>query len=238
MNLPDVLQRADVWRGGEAPAVSGVSSGFVALDALLPGGGFPLGALTEILTPRFGIGELRLVLPAVARLARERWLALIAPPYIPYAPALARAGVDLSHVLVVHARGPRDVLWSIEQALRAGTCGAVLAWPTQPDFTTWRRLQLAAEEGSALGMLFMSSRYAAAASPAALRLRLDAQPDGLAVHAVKRRGGWPAGPVNLDWSALRQGRRLRQDVRGSYAVAMSRSSPSSTRDLHARMRCA
>jgi hypothetical protein len=234
MNLPDVLQRADVWRGGEAPSVSGVSSGFVALDALLPGGGFPLGALTEILTPRFGIGELRLVLPAIARLTRERWLALIAPPYVPYAPALARAGVDLAHVLVVHARGQRDVLWSIEQALRAGTCGAVLAWPTQPDFTAWRRLQLAAEAGAALGMLFMSSRHAAAASPAALRLRLDAEPDGLAVHAVKRRGGWPAGPVNLDWSALRQGRRLRHEVH--HAVAMSRSSPSCARDLHTRMR--
>jgi protein ImuA len=238
MSLPDVLQRADVWRGGDAPAVAGVSSGFVALDALLPGGGFPLGALTEILVPRFGIGELRLMLPAIERVTRERWLAFIAPPYIPYAPALVRAGVNLSHLLVVHARGRNDTLWSIEQALRAGTCGAVLAWPEQMneqlDFKWLRRLQLAAEAGDAMGILFRPTRQVASVSPAALRLGLEAQPDGVAVRILKRRGGWPAGPVNLDWSTLRQGRRIREVVRGSHAVVMSRSSLPAARDLHAR----
>jgi hypothetical protein len=235
--LTDVMQRADLWRGDQAPAVSGdaVSSGFVELDALLPGGGFPLGALTEIVTPRFGIGELRMALPAIARLTRERWLALVAPPYVPYAPALARAGVNLAHVLVIHAHEQQDMLWSIEQALRNGTCGAVLAWPTMlPDFTAWRRLQLAAEAGGAMGMLYMLSRNAAGASPAALRLRLEPQTDSLAVHVMKRRGGWPAGPVNLDWSTLRQGRRILRHEVPSHAVAMSSSPAVSARDLHAR----
>ena len=247
MNLPQLLQRADIWRGGDAPAVAGVSSGFVALDALLPGGGFPLGALTEILTPRVGVGELRLLLPTLARLARERWIAFVAPPYIPYAPALVRAGIDLSHVLVVHARERGDVLWSVEQALRAGTCGAVLAWPgaarthgSKPEgrdtaFKWLRRLQLAAEAGNAMGLMFMSSRAVANVSPAALRLAVEPQADGVAVRVLKRRGGWPAGPVHIDWSALRQGRRIRREMVGdSYAVAMSRTSPTAARDLHAR----
>jgi protein ImuA len=218
MSLPQLLQRADIWRGGDAPAVAGISSGFVALDALLPGGGFPLGALTEILTPRVGVGELRLLLPTLARLSRERWIAFIAPPYIPYAPALVRAGIDLSHVLVVHARERADVLWSVEQALRAGTCGAVLAWPgisrTQgernTDFKWLRRLQLAAEAGNAMGAMFMSSRAVTNVSPAALRLAVEPQADGVAVRILKRRGGWPAGPVHIDWSVLRQGRRIRR----------------------------
>lgn len=228
-SLSQVMQRADIWRGDNAPAVSGTSSGFVELDALLPGGGFPVGALTEIEVPRAGIGELRLVLPAVARFTRERWLAFIAPPYVPYAPALARAGIDLSHVLVVHPRSQSDALWSIEQALRAGTCGAVLGWLDQTDFKWARRLQLAAEAGNALGILFTQS--ASLVSPAALRLRLDARPDGLAVHVMKRRGGWPAGPVNLDWSTLRQGRRLREVP---DALAMSRFSVPAARGVHAR----
>src|SRR5690606_32459667 len=114
------------------------------------------------------------------------------------------------------------------------TCGAVLAWPTMlPDFTAWRRLQLAAEAGKSLGMLYLSSRNAAGISPAALRLRLDPQPNGLSVHVVKRRGGWPTGPVHLDWSALRQGRRiLSHEV--SDAVAMSPSSLSASRGSHPR----
>jgi hypothetical protein len=245
MSLPQLLQRADIWRGGDAPTVAGVSSGFVALDALLPGGGFPLGALTEILTPRFGVGELRLLLPTLARLARSRWIAFIAPPHIPYAPALVRAGIDLAHVLVVHARERSDVLWSVEQALRAGTCGAVLAWPglgqgrRDTNFKWLRRLQLAAESGNAMGVMFMPARAVAAVSPAALRLAVEPQADGVAVRVLKRRGGWPAGPaspvISLDWSTLRQGRRIRHEVvRGSYAVAMSRSSLSPARDLHAR----
>jgi cell division inhibitor SulA len=235
MKISEALQRSDVWRGDEAPAVSAVSSGFVELDALLPGGGFPVGALTEIVTPRFGIGELRLVLPAVARLTKERWLALVAPPYVPYSPALARAGIDLSHVLVVHANDQQDMLWSVEQALRNGTCGAVLAWPKMlPDFTAWRRLQLAAEAGGALGMLYLSSRNAAGISPAALRLRLEAQSDGLAVHVAKRRGGWPTGPVNLDWSALRQGRRVLSHEVSPDAMAVSSSSLPAARGLYPR----
>jgi hypothetical protein len=205
-------QRADIWRGGETSSAPGVSSGFVELDALLPGSGFPMGALTEIIVPRFGVGELRLLLPAITRLTRERWLAFVAPPYIPYAPALARAGVDLSHVLVVNTNERSDTLWAAEQALRAGTCGAVLSWPTKTDFKWLRRLQLAAEAGGTMGIVFSPMHYAATSSPAALRLRLEPQSDGLAVHVLKRRGGWPAGPLMLDWSTLRQGRRLHREV--------------------------
>lgn len=238
MSLPQLLQRADIWRGGDAPVVAGVSSGFVALDALLPGGGFPLGALTEILTPRFGVGELRMLLPALARLSRERWITFVAPPHIPYAPALVRAGIDLSHVLVVHARSHSDMLWSVEQALRAGTCGAVLAWPgfasgkRDLNFKWLRRLQLAAEAGNAMGVMFMPMRAVASVSPAALRLAVEPQADGVSVRILKRRGGWPAGPVSLDWSTLRQGRRLRHEV--PHVVAMSRSPVSPARNLHAR----
>ena len=116
MSLDHLLQRADLWRGGAtSPAVSGIPTGFAELDALFPGGGWPRGALTEILMPREGIGALTLVLPTLARLSREnRWLAWVAPPYLPYAPALAAAGVDLSRVLLVHPRSNADGLWAVE----------------------------------------------------------------------------------------------------------------------------
>jgi len=220
MSLEDLLQRADLWRGGSAPPVAGLPSGFAQLDAQLPGAGWPVGALSEILIDRSGIGELQLLMPMLARLTRaDRWAAFIAPPYIPYAPALRRAGMNLAHVLVVHPRESNDALWAIEQALRAGTCGAVLAWPAAADMKRLRRLQLAAETGNALGVLFRPGSVAAENSPAALRLKLEPVAGALAVHILKRRGGWPTGPVILEMR---------------HALAGLTSARSPARDLPAR----
>ncbi len=113
------------------------------------------GGLTEIRTRQPGPRALALVLPALARLSQERrWLAWIAPPDIPAGPLLASAGVDLSRVLVVHPRACADGLRAVERALRAGTCGAVLAWLTRADEETLHRLRSAAEDGHSWGVMF------------------------------------------------------------------------------------
>lgn len=200
MELEQVLQRADIWRGGQgSPAVEGMPTGFPQLDELFPGGGWPRGALTEILIPRQGVGALALVLPTLARLSQEkRWLAWVAPPHLPYAPALTAAGVNLSRLLLIHPRAHSDGLWAIEQTLRSGTCGAVLAWPTAGDSKALRRLQLAAETGQSWGLLFRPEHVASQPSPAAIRLRITPEPGGIAVHVLKRRGGWATGPVHVN----------------------------------------
>jgi cell division inhibitor SulA/protein ImuA len=204
MSLERLLQRADIWRGGHpSPAIgtNALPSGFAALDAELAGGGWPLGALTEIHYPQEGGGELSLLLPALAKLSQAgRWIAWIAPPHLPYPPALAQAGLDLSRQLLVRIEQPQNVPWALEQALRAGVCGAVLGWPDATQHQALRRLQLAAEAGGGLGLLFYLQQHAPTTSPAALRLRLD--PDGPAVHIIKRRGGWPTGPISLPRHAL------------------------------------
>jgi hypothetical protein len=211
MNLDTVLQRADVWRGSRlTAAINTVASGFEPLDAILPGGGWPRGALTEILLPQHGIGALRLLAPALARLSRDdRWICWVAPPYIPYAPALVGAGIDLSRVLLVHPRAQQDGLWAVEQSLRSGTCSAVLAWPTLDDTTALRRLQLAAESGDALGFLFRARRLAQRPSPAALRIQLEPEPgNDLSVSILKRRGGWACGPLRLELPVQAYGRTM------------------------------
>ncbi len=160
-----------------------------------------MGALTEILAAPAGIGELRLALPALARpSAVGRWLAWIAPPHIPYAPALAARGIELRRLLLVRAQA-EDTLWAAEQALRSGSCGAVLAWPAAGGGRALRRLQLAAEAGRAWGLLFHSPRAAASPPPAALRLRLEAAGDGLAVRILKRRSGGAVAPLSLHIAA-------------------------------------
>lgn len=193
-SLDALLRQPGIWRAGERDAASAgahVATGFAHLDDALPGGGLPLGALTEILHARQGIGELRLLMPALARLShRGKWIAMVAPPHIPYAPALANHGVDLSRILLIHPRARHDALWAVEQALRNGTCGAVLAWPKRIDERSLRRLQIAAAEGGSLGAVFRHGNDTGG-SPSALRLRLSPAETGLQVDIVKCRGGRP-----------------------------------------------
>ena len=236
MRLDEVLQRADVWRGGAAPPVTGLSTGFAVLDVLLPGSGWPNSALTEILLPHEGIGELRLLVPTLARLRRqERWITFVAPPHIPYAPALAHAGIDLTRVLRVHPRTAEEQLWAIEQALHAGAASTVLAWLAATSHRMLRRLQLAAEAGTSWGVLFRPERAAADNSPAALRLRLEPAPAGVSVHVVKRRGGWPTGPVALRWTDGAPAQGSVTAVTGrNHALAMHSPSGSRARSLYPR----
>lgn len=198
MSLQTLLGRADIWRGGEQhlhEMPAGVATGHPSLDAAL-NGGWPRGALTELLLPEPGIGEIGLLLPALASLSRQgRWLAWIDPPFVPYAPSLAQAGIELSRLLLIRPAHPKERLWSLEQALRSGVCGAVLGWPVEPDMRALRRLQLAAEAGDAMGLLFRPLAAEEQASAAALRLRLEPGPDRLHLHILKRRGGWVTGPV-------------------------------------------
>ncbi len=224
MTLDALLQRTDVWRGGRlTAAVKAVPSGFTELDELL-GGGWPQGALTEIIMPRQGIGALRLLIPALARLSQgDRWICWVAPPHIPYAPALVNAGVDLSRILLVHPRAQQDGLWAVEQSLRSGNCAAVLAWPALDDKVILRRLQLAAEAGGALGVLFRPRHFVQRPSAAALRIQLASGIDGgLSVSVLKRRGGWVAGPVHLDNSLQTHG-ALALHSRGTTATGNFRS---------------
>ncbi len=116
------------------------------------------GSLTEIQTRSNEDRSLALVLPALAQLSQERrWLAWIAPPDVPPGPLLASAGVDLSRVLVVYPRACADSLRAVEQALRAGTCGAVLAWLTGADNDALCRLRSAAEDGDSWGVMFRAT---------------------------------------------------------------------------------
>jgi hypothetical protein len=197
--LEAILQKHPVWRGGARRlAVPAVATGYAALDAELPGGGWPSGALTEILGSREGIGELQLVLPALAALTwagkRVVWLA---PPYLPYAPALAIAGVNLEHLAVVSAPGRRDALWAAEQALRAGCCHALLGWFRKAAYDDLRRLAVAAEASSAWVALFRPLATAAESSPACLRLVVEPDGDALAVKILKRRGAPLARALRL-----------------------------------------
>jgi hypothetical protein len=178
-------------------------SGFAELDANLPGGGWPIGAIAELMPEARGIGELSLLVPALATLARAgRYIALIAPPYLPYAPALAQRGLPLKRILIIQTRGLQESLWAAEQTLRCPAFGAVLSWPDEIADKNVRRLQLAAEAGGSLGILYRPAEAAHEHSPAALRLRLHPTANGLAVDIHKCRGGRAGMRLQLSLNAI------------------------------------
>ena len=199
MLTSELLQQHGVWRGGQPGIFSRtIPTGYGELGRELPGGGWPAGALTELLGLQEGIGELQLVLPAVAKLTQAgKRVVWLAPPHIPYAPALAAAGVDLVHLAVIRAPGRRDALWAAEQVLRAGPCHALLAWFRHARYDELRRLAVAAEASNAFVALFRPSNAAHETSPASLRILLEGESDGLRLNILKRRGRPAEAPIHL-----------------------------------------
>jgi cell division inhibitor SulA/protein ImuA len=210
-NLADILQRQAVWRGG-APAAGAPAAptGYAALDAELPGGGWPAG-LVEVLGRAEGIGELQVVLPALARLTSAgHRIAWLAPPYLPYAPALRAAGVRLEGLTVVRAPGRRDALWAAEQALRSGAFHGLLLWLPRASYPELRRLAVAAQAGPGFALAFRPPEAGCEASPAVLRIALESLEGELGtgeprfprypflrVRILKRRGLPLAAPLSL-----------------------------------------
>ncbi len=192
MSLEQLLAgRPDLWRGHAAPAAAptGIATGYPALDAVLSWGGWPPASLSEVLDAR-PEGALGFVLPALVRLSQgPRWLLLVDPPLTPFAPALAARGLDLTRLAVVAAG--RETPWAAEQGLRSGACSAVLIWGGKAPWraVALRRLQLAAQTGGALALLFRSETASRDPSPAALRLRVQQVAAGLEVSVLKQRGG-------------------------------------------------
>lgn len=189
--VPLLTSRTDVWRGRSrlSSAIATLPTGNAELDAILPGGGWPVGALIEVLAAPCGIGELSLFLPALARLAQAgRRIVAIAPPYPPYAPALEAAGIPARQMLVIPEADSKEALWSAEQCLRSGCLGATLTWVKDADERALKRLQLAAEGGAMLALAFRPPSAERSFSPAALRVKLARSPQGTSLEILKCRG--------------------------------------------------
>ena len=190
--LKKILQQHPLllWQGKNHYSQSNsISTGFRELDRLLPHKGWPLGNTLEVLTTQCGAGELRLLMPAMAALTQQGfYIAWIAPPYLPYAPSLLQHGIDIRYVITIDKKiTQQDQLWSMERLLACKECGMALIWPTTYTTKNIRRLQLAAEKGNSIGILYphMHQSY----SPAAIRISLHAiAVNQLHITLLKARG--------------------------------------------------
>ncbi|VVD86426.1 damage-inducible protein [Pandoraea anhela] len=128
MTLPLSSLPAGLWRASELAHChrAGHATGFAALDAELPGAGWPHGAVTELLSERPGIGEWRLLAPALRDLTQAgKPVMVIAPPMLPYAPALVAWGIDLRWLSVVTRPATSSAsVASVASAIARGRRGA------------------------------------------------------------------------------------------------------------------
>ena len=219
------------------------ASGFAALDEQLPGGGWPASALTELLLPHPGVGELRLLAPVLVRLQnQQRSVMWFNPPAAPCPWALGALGLDMRQQFIVQsppacgAAGQRapartrvpaaDILWALEQALKSGQLGAVLAWlPQRLPADALRRLQLAAQLHEGPVFLLRAAEERSRASAAPLRLLLSSWgPDLLRVSIVKRRGAPLAEPRMLQLPAVLSAPALARALRGAPRSAVPQPS--------------
>jgi protein ImuA len=186
-SLPD-----SVWRANQMGISKSrvTASGYPLLDRELPNGGWPASMLIELLLSQNGIGELRLLAPVLSTLTQAgKTVILLAPPHIPFAPALTELGLDLKQILVIQADKPMDRIWAIEQSLKSASFGALLCWLPQARADHLRRLQLAAAGSDGLCFVLRPTAAQTEASPAPLRIVCHpSKSGGLSINIVKRRG--------------------------------------------------
>jgi protein ImuA len=187
-----------LWRASQLARSRGrvVDTGYPALSVELPGGGWPVGALVDLLVQQAGVGELRLLRPALSA-GENRPVAFVQPPHTPHGLGLSYIGLSIERVLRVQAPRTADALWSAEPILRAGSCSALIFWTQYAKASSLRRLHLAAQSSETLFVMVRPLAAAQDSSPALLRLTLRPSADGLSVDIVKRRGPSSATPQSI-----------------------------------------
>jgi len=249
--LPDSLANAHIWRASEVGGVSlqTVATGYARLDQVLPGNGWPQGAMTEVLQPQAGEHEWGLVAPALAAMqgasngVKGQILVLIGAPHLPFGPALGAQRLDMLRMLCVRgaAGNAPSLLWATREALQCADVAGVLAWLPDARSAHLRRLQIAAHAHNKLLFVFRPLRAQQESSPAPLRLLLEGavHEDGnLLIHLLKRRGPPLAAPIVLNTRPARlyallaasreRVRRQREDLEKAAPGSLPVTSPQSS----------
>ena len=192
---------AAIWRGTElgSSVTKVLSSGYSALDAELPGAGWPCHSLTEILQPQPTVAEWRLLAPAIRQVvAAGQQVVIVGPPKHPHLPGLKFAGLNERHLVWVQAEMPSERLWVTEQLIKGNSAGMLVSWLPQARQEQIRRLQVCA--AACDGPVFLCRPAAAEHEPSAaplrvqLRFGLDWE---LHVHLLKRKGPTHEGDITL-----------------------------------------
>ncbi|MVT28902.1 recombinase RecA [Acidovorax citrulli] len=151
-------------------------TGHAVLDAALPGAGWPLRAVIDVLQPQPGVAELRLLspCPGCGRGDGRGPGAGGASDATPTPAGIQQLGIDACRVTWIAADTPLDRLWTVEQLVRAGSSGAIVAWLPRARGDQIRRLQVCAQDCA--GPVFLVRPAEVAREPSAAPLRVLLEP--------------------------------------------------------------
>jgi protein ImuA len=189
-----------VWRAPELARTEEtvIPTGHPQLDAQLPGGGWPVGSMVEVLQQQKGRHHWQLLLPALVQALGEKPgpVVLVNAPLEPFVPSLQARGISPDRMLWVKAAKPSAQLWAAEQCLRGAEVAAVMAWLPQAKSAELRRLHMAAQQHDKLFFVFRGVQARQDASCARLRILVE-ESENLQVHILKRRGPPLEVPIAL-----------------------------------------
>jgi protein ImuA len=205
MQSAAALSIPHVWRVNDLAREEAVlPSGNALLDAALPGGGWPLGNMVELLQERPEAHVWQLLLPALGEMTRIKQgpVVLVGAPCIPFAPSLSAQGLPADRLMWIRADRPAARLWSAEQALRCEDVIALVAWLPQARTAELRRLHLSARQTGKLHFVLRSMAARMHSSPAPLRLLVRGV-DEMELRILKRKGPPLEQPLRLPAQAAR-----------------------------------
>ena len=208
-----------VWRASQqaAPPAHLCPTHHAALSRWLPGGGWPLGSLIEVLTEARGSGELALVAPALADLPTQRPIVLLNPPGMPNALAWQQWQIASHRLWWIHSKNLTDAWWSAETVLRSRSFAALLAWVDPIEDQALRRLHASVQDTTTLTFLFRPQACSTQFSPCPLRLVATPTTNGLSIEVLKSKGRKPAEPMTVALGSgvgleMRQTRQIKQTM--------------------------
>ncbi|APZ91133.1 ImuA family protein [Fuerstiella marisgermanici] len=169
-----------------------VSTGISALDNILPDQGLLRSTLSEWIAAEPGSGTISLAMRAAGQAQHEGPLIIVDRPRRFYAPAFPAVGVCLRNTILVRPKSRGDELWAVEQSLRCPGVGAVMCQIDRLRTQEFRRLQLAAESGTAVGLLIRPASARRQSGWADVRLLISA--------------GWPASRFGVTLGNASAGR--------------------------------
>ena len=196
---------------------SGRGLGLGLLNDAFPLGSFPLGAVHEFISVghESAAATTGFISALLGGLMKKGGAAVwIGSSGTVYPPALKIFGIYPERVLFIDLNKEKDLLWSIEEALKCNGLSAVIGEVPDLSFTTTRRFQLAVEQSRVTGLILRSNPRNLNTNACVSRWRIKPLPSesfddlpGLSfprwnVELLKIRNGKP-GTWQLEWAAER-----------------------------------
>jgi len=201
------------WGGGE---IAVLSLGIGEIDAHLPWGGLPAGALHEIVAADTGAAGAASAfcahLAALAGNGPVLWCesACVLDAGVPHPPGLRRFGLEPERLIAARTDSDARTLRAMEDGLRCSTLAAAVGVLAAVSLTESRRLQRAARESGVTALTLRPPGVGAVPNAATTRWRIAAMPGatpGWRLEMFRCRGG-PPGDWTVEWNDETRGLAL------------------------------